>query len=667
MPRRPLRRTPQVPAARRRGLATGTAAVLTAAAVAGTGGVAHAGAAAPKIVVKGGVTQPVFSYQDAIREHVYVESPIDSDRDGRKDRVNVDIVRPRESDRGLRVPVIMDASPYYDNSGRGNEAERKVYDAAGNPVKFPLFYDNYFVPRGYAFLAVDMIGTTKSDGCPTSGGAPDVLGAKAVVDWLNGRARAYRPDGSAVKASWSTGRTGMIGKSYDGTLANGVAATGVEGLETIVPISAISSWYDYSRMNGVKYWTDEQPWLADYVDTDPPAKCAAVRAELDRGEDDATGNYNRYWAESNYRRGTVGNAGNVRASVFAFHGANDLNVKTNHFSLWWRALAERGVTRKVWISQRGHVDPFDTRREEWIATLHKWFDHELHKVRNDVLRQPRADIEVGPDRWITQADWPSPGARTLTLRPGQDGSLGTRPAAKGTTASYTDSAGPEGTGHPEGDLVSDPTAAKPYRLAYVSGPVPADARISGTPAAQLKVKLDKPTANLTALLVDYGEDTRIDYLGRGEGIETLTTESCHGESTPADDPCYKQTRTKTVTSPVNVVGRGWLDAQNRSSLSDPSPLTPGRYHTVRWQTLSQEYVVKKGHRLALVLAGTDADYTTETPTGAQVTVDLAGSSVTVPVVPAGDADVSSLVTPQTRDAWRGPSNVVLPRQPRNLF
>ena len=32
----------------------------------------------------------------------------------------------------------------------------------------------------------------------------------------------------------------MIGKSYDGTFANGVAATGVEGLTTIVPVSAIS-------------------------------------------------------------------------------------------------------------------------------------------------------------------------------------------------------------------------------------------------------------------------------------------------------------------------------------------------------------------------------------------------------------------------------------------
>ncbi|MEU5864380.1 CocE/NonD family hydrolase [Nonomuraea sp. NPDC047529] len=38
----------------------------------------------------------------------------------------------------------------------------------------------------------------------------------------------------------------MIGLSYDGTLAEAVAARG-EGLRTIVPEGAISSWYDYAR------------------------------------------------------------------------------------------------------------------------------------------------------------------------------------------------------------------------------------------------------------------------------------------------------------------------------------------------------------------------------------------------------------------------------------
>ncbi|MFC6881945.1 MULTISPECIES: Xaa-Pro dipeptidyl-peptidase [Actinomadura] len=655
MPRRSLRRT-------RRSAAV---AVLTGAALVGAGGVTAAAAqAAPKIVVKDGLTQPVFSYKDAIREHVYVESSVDSDHDGKRDRVNVDIIRPRESDRGLKVPVIMDESPYYDNLGRGNESERKTYDADGNPVRFPLFYDNYFVPRGYAFLAVDMVGTTRSDGCPVSGGPSDVLGGKAVVDWLNGRAKAYRADGSPAEATWTTGRTGMIGKSYDGTLANGVAATGVRGLETIVPISAISSWYDYSRMNGVKYWTDEQPGLANTVDTDPPAKCAAVNAELDEGEDDATGNYNAYWRTADYRHGAIADVRNVRASVFAYHGVNDLNVKTDHFSEWWDALGKRGVTRKVWLSQRGHVDPFDIRREDWVATLHQWFDHELQKVRNDALREPRADVEVGPDQWVRQRSWPAPGARALKLRPNADGSLGTRRAAKGATASYTDAPGPRGSGYREAELVTDPTTGKPFRLAYATGPLPRSARLSGTPGADLRLKLDRPTSDLTALLVDYGEDTRVDYLGAGSGIQTLATESCHGESTPTDDACYKQTRVKTVTSNVNVVARGWLDAQNRTSLSRPTPLKAGRYYGVRWDTLAQDYVLKKGHRLALVLAGTDADYTTETPTGAQVTVDLHRSSITLPLADAGDA---ATLAPQARTPWRGPSEANLPRQERKLY
>ncbi|GAA1572240.1 Xaa-Pro dipeptidyl-peptidase [Actinomadura kijaniata] len=657
MPRRSLRRTSRTLA-----LVTAGGTALAAFSFSGVA----AAQAAPKIVVKGGLTQPVFSYKDAVRERVFVESPVDSDNDGKRDRVNVDIIRPKETRRGLKVPVVMDASPYYDTAGRGNEGEKKVYDAAGNPVKFPLYYDNYFVPRGYAFLAVDMVGTNRSDGCPVSGGPSDVLGIKAVIDWLNGRATAVGADGEKVKASWSTGRTGMIGKSYDGTLANGVAATGVRGLETIVPISAISSWYDYSRSNGVKYSNQYQGWLADYVDSDPAAKCAAVRDRMNADEDDATGNYNRYWKAADYRDGLYTDVGKVRASVFAFHGVNDLNVKTDHFSKWWKGLAKRGVTRKVWLSQRAHVDPFDTRREKWVATLHKWFDHELHKIRNDALREPRADIEIGPDQWITESDWPAPKARSLSLNPQANGSLAPKPVRRGTLASYVDDPGPRGNGRSEGEMVSDPTTGKPFRLSYVSGPLPANARLSGSPTAKLQVTLDKPTANLTALLVDYGQDTRIDYLGAGGGIETLATEDCWGQSTAEDDACYKQTRTKVVNSAVNVVARGWMDAQNRRSLSDPTPLRPGASYGVRWETLAQDYVFKKGHRVALVLAGTDANYNAaDAGTGAKVTVDLGRSSIRVPVVISGGRAPEGLVSP--RGVWTGPSGVNLPTQPKRFW
>jgi predicted acyl esterase len=630
------------------------ASIAITAALAAAGMPAAHAAKKPSIKVTAHGTQPVFSYQNAIREHVSVQSSVDSDGDGKKDLIRVDIIRPRESDAGLKVPVIMDESPYYDNLGRGNESEQKSYDAAGNLAKFPLYYDNYFVPRGYAVLNVDMDGTTKSDGCPTSGGASDVLGGKAVVDWLNGRAKAFDANGKSVKASWTNGRTGMIGKSYDGTLANGVAATGVKGLETIVPISAISSWYDYSRMNGTILTNGEEDGLANTVDTDPPAKCAAAQQQMATGEDDATGNYNSFWDERNYRSGTVGDVSKVHAAVFATQGLNDLNVKPNQFSTWWAGLSKQNVPRKVWLSQYGHVDPFDYRRDAWVDTLHEWFDHWLWRIPNDVMKQPRVDLEVGPDVWSTQSDWPSPKADPVTLRPQADGSLGLKSGSG--TGTYTD------TRQNEATSVTDPTTAQPGRLAYATPPLQSDLRVSGTPKVSLKVSLDKPTANLGALLVDYGTDTRVNYRDGTEGVKTLDTEDCHGASTTTDDACYKEVATDTVTSDVNVVARGFIDAQNRNSLSHPSPLTPGASYTVRWDTLPQDYQFKAGHRLGLVLIGTDRDVQGDKATGAAVTVDLAGSGITLPVVGGGSGH--SMFSPQKN--WQGPSHVTL-ATPRSTF
>lgn len=630
--------------------------LIAAALVVGTATPVQAAAPGPEITVQNGRTQPVFSYADAIREHVYVESSVDSDSDGRLDRVRVDIIRPKESGPGLRVPVIIDESPYYDNSGRGNESERKVYDDAGNVVKFPLFYDNYFVPRGYAVLNVDMIGTTRSDGCPDIGGKADVLGGKAVIDWLNGRAKAYRSDGSPAIADWTTGKSAMIGKSYDGTLANAVAATGVRGLETIVPISAISSWYKYQRSNGVIYNYDYASWLAGYIDTDPAPKCQAVRDRMDAEDGDDTGDYNRFWAERDYIKGLLGDVSKVRASVFVAHTVNDLNVKPDNFSEWWEALAKRGVPRKIWVGQYQHVDPFDFegRRGVWVDQLHRWFDYWLHGVRNDIMREPRADVQIGPNQWITERDWPAPRAHKLTLRPSADGSLRLQPGKK-ATASFTD------VRMSESDMVSDVGTPHPGRIAYTTGELPLNLRLSGTPVADLRVKLDRPTANLTALLVDFGDDTRLDWR-RGQGITTLAEEDCWGDSTAADDGCYRKVVTNTANRPVEIVARGWIDVQNRHSLSHAEPLTPGTWGQVTWETLPQDYVFKKGHRIGLVIAGTDSTYSGETGTGANVTVDLAKSSISFPVVLG--TPLESL--PQDRARFMGPRELTLP-EPEQEF
>src|ERR1044071_3037109 len=134
--------------------------------------------------IKGTGTVPVYDYADAVRESVWVTTRLDNDGDGAPDKVVVDLVRPREAAAG-RVPVVMDASPYYQCCGRGNESELKEYATDGSVTKFPLFYDNYFVPRGYAFAAVDFNGTSRSTGCGDVGGREEIEGVKAAIDWLN--------------------------------------------------------------------------------------------------------------------------------------------------------------------------------------------------------------------------------------------------------------------------------------------------------------------------------------------------------------------------------------------------------------------------------------------------------------------------------------------------
>ncbi|MEV0831034.1 CocE/NonD family hydrolase [Nonomuraea rubra] len=619
----------------RRGLlATVTLATALTAAIAPPA----SAAAAPKIEVSRGLTQPVFSYQDAIREHVRVESPVDSDGDGKKDLVRVDIIRPKESGSGLKVPVIMQETPYYDEPGVGYEVEKKTYDADGNVTKFPMYYDNYFVPRGYAFVSVDMIGTRLSDGCPTSYGAADVLGGKAVVDWLNGRASAYDDKGDPVKATWTTGRTGMIGHSYEGALGVAVAGTGVPGLETIVNISGYTSGYENTRINGVLTWfKGAAPWQSERVDKDPPEKCAAVRQKLLDGSDDATGNYNAYWHERDYRDGSISKARNVRASVFEVAGMQDRSVIGSQFAEWWAKLP-RTVQRKAWVTQYGHLDPFWARREVWLTTLHQWFDHELMGVSNDIMRQPRVDVQLGPDRWITQADWPAP-SRKVTLRPQPDGSLGGKPSTG--TGTYLDLA------KTEVETAADPAITNPHRLAFLTSPLKHATRLSGTPTISLKVTLDKPTANLGVLLVDYGTDTRINYreraADRAEGLKFIGGETCVGQSTADDDGCYLKAGDNTATSAFHVVTRGILDAQNRKTLSRQAPLTPGKPYQITWKMLPQDYEFKAGHRLGLVLTGTNDDFNSnvdgtgteddvEPGTGAKVTVDLAGTSIALPLV-----------------------------------
>jgi X-Pro dipeptidyl-peptidase len=561
-----------------------------------------------------GPTQPTHDYGQAVRERVWVQSPVDSDADGKPDRVALRIIRPA----GARhVPVIFQASPYYaglndvpnhDDIDRGASPLRALAANRADTITFGGYLDNYFVPRGYAVVFADSLGTGDSQGCPTSGGRNETLGMKAVVDWLNGRAPGFDESGAAVRAGWSSGRTGMIGASYNGTLPNAVAATGVRGLETIVPIAAISSWYDYYRANGGVvapggFQGEDTDVLAKAVLTRKnPEVCAGVMARLEHDQDRESGDYNAYWAERDYLR----DVSKVRASVFVVHGLHDDNVRTQQFGQWWDALAARHVPRKIWLHQAGHADPFNLRRDVWLDTLHRWFDYWLAGVDNGIMREPTADVEVAPNQWRTSPAWPLAASRAVPL------------ALSG--GSFIDN--PSRTAEA---LTAGETATDPNRLISLTPPLKRETRLSGTTTVTVRAALTGDSPYLTALLVDYGEAVRY------AGTRTLAEQDCVGPGIDGDPGCFNRREYVTATTPYEIVSRGWLDVRNRFSPAVTTPILSGRPYTFRWSLQPEDHVFAAGHRIGIVLISTERDHTLRYPAGTVVDVRAGGSKAVLPL------------------------------------
>lgn len=591
----------------------------------------------PRIVIEDGVTQPVFSYEDAIQEVVYVEAPMDSDSDGARDLIAVDVIRPAETAEGLTVPTIMEASPYY---GRA-EGDPPPDQTRG----FPGWWDEYFVPRGYAIVQVEMQGTSRSFGCPTTGGPEDTTSIKAVVDWLNGRAPAYHPDGTEAVASWSTGDVGMQGVSYVGTLPNAVATQGVEGLRTVVPIAAISSWYRYVNDQGIGWngWGDRYTeWLANYVSvgrTLPGSAsveaCESVIDALGDAEDASHFDFTPFWQQRDYLP-DANKIKTVDTSVFMVHGLTDDNVKTMHFADLWREIERRQMPRKVWIHRGAHLNPVSFRQAEWQSVMHRWMDRWLYDISNGIMAEPMADIQRPDGTWETHATWPDADTEKVTLHfgPATDDAAGTlrsNAPAGDPTQSFVDQV------ESQSDKVGNAEQARPGRLAFVTPALDESVRLSGTPTVWVRMRTTATSSLLSAMLVDYGTAETVTV----EGVEPLELiqASCEPEDLANRTGCAEPPEVSSSITPQRVLAWGHIDAKNFADLRRGQDLVPGEEYVVRWTTLPSEHVIPAGHRIGLVITGNyNASPRLYRPRrdqvalDSQVTVHLNGSRLVLPVV-----------------------------------
>jgi len=345
-----------------------------------------------------GKSLATFSTHDVIREVVYVESRVDTDKDGLPDLVKVSIIRPRYDGQ---VPALMTASPYHQGTN-DKASDKALYKMEGElEVKPPhtieleepklnlvephgqaevvleaeeklshinssYTLNDYFLPRGFANLYVSGVGTKDSQGLMTNGNYQQIEAYKNVIDWLNGRCRAFTDHTRKrqIKADWSNGKVATTGISYLGTMSNGLATTGVDGLEVIIAEAGISSWYNYYRENGLVtspggYPGEDFDSLAeltysrnlqagDYVRGNEAhqADLEKVKEKLDR----KTGDYNQFWHDRNY----LLNAHKVQAEVVFTHGSQDWNVKPLHVYQMFHALPSH-INKHLFFHHGAHV------------------------------------------------------------------------------------------------------------------------------------------------------------------------------------------------------------------------------------------------------------------------------------------------------------------------
>ena len=602
-----------------------------------------------------GKSLATFTTHDVIREVLYVESRVDTDNDGLPDLVKVSIIRPRYDGQ---VPALMTASPYHQGTN-DKASDKALYKMEGElEVKLPhtieleepklnlvephgqaevvseaeeklshinssYTLNDYFLPRGFANLYVSGVGTRDSQGLMTNGDYQQIEAYKNVIDWLNGRCRAFTDHmrNREVKADWSNGKVATTGISYLGTMSNGLATTGVDGLEVIIAEAGISSWYNYYRENGLVtspggYPGEDFDSLAeltysrnlqagDYIRGNEAhqADLEKVKEKLDR----KTGDYNQFWHDRNY----LLNAHKVQAEVVFTHGSQDWNVKPLHVYQMFHALPSH-INKHLFFHHGAHV------------YMNNWQSIDFRESMNALLSMKLLGLDssyqlptviwqdnIAPQKW-----------QGLDNFGKQDElhtfSLGTE---EKVIQNQYDQKDFDRYGKTYQIFNTELYQGKANQIT-IDLPVSQNLHLNGRVALKLRVKTSTNKGLLSAQLLELGQKKYLQPYPAVLSARTIDNGRYHMLENLCELPFNP--------SAQRVITKGYLNLQNRTNLLTIEEVQPNEWMDFKLELQPTIYKLKEGDTLRLVLYTTDFEITIRDNTDYQLTVDLAQSSLILP-------------------------------------
>lgn len=602
-----------------------------------------------------GKSLATFTTHDVIREVLYVESRVDTDNDGLPDLVKVSIIRPRYDGQ---VPALMTASPYHQGTN-DKASDKALYKMEGvlevkpphtieleepklnlveshgqaevvseaeeklSHINSSYTLNDYFLPRGFANLYVSGVGTKDSQGLMTNGDYQQIEAYKNVIDWLNGRCRAFTDHTRKrqIKADWSNGKVATTGISYLGTMSNGLATTGVDGLEVIIAEAGISSWYNYYRENGLVtspggYPGEDFDSLAeltysrnllggDYIRGNEAHQTdlEKVKEKLDR----KTGDYNQFWHDRNY----LLNAHKVQAEVVFTHGSQDWNVKPLHVYQMFHALPSH-INKHLFFHHGAHV------------YMNNWQSIDFRESMNALLSKKLLGLDSGyqlptviwqdniaPQKWQGLDNFGKQDElHTFSL--GNDEKV---------IQNQYDQKDFDRYGKTYQTFNTELYQGKANQIT-IDLPVSQDIHLNGRVELKLRVKSSTNKGLLSAQLLELGQKKYLQPYPAVLNARTIDNGRYHMLENLCELPFNP--------SAQRVITKGYLNLQNRTNLLMIEEIQPNEWMDFQLELQPTIYKLKEGDTLRLVLYTTDFEITIRDNTDYQLTVDLAQSSLILP-------------------------------------
>ncbi|HEY0546409.1 MAG TPA: CocE/NonD family hydrolase [Pyrinomonadaceae bacterium] len=521
-------------------------------------------------------------YKDATQQSLYVTM-----RDGVK--IAIDVILPKDTPAGARLPTIMNLTRYH----RTDEG-----DGIGG-------YENFFTSYGYACVKVDARGTGASFGVwPIPWSRDEIADEGEIAAWI-------------VAQSWSNGKVGAFGNSYDGTCAQMLAVPNHPAVKAVIPRHYEYDVYmDIAFPGGVFNDWMVKVWDAGNHELDlkpgvKPVDADKAKSMLKEALKMHASNVNLYEGvrQMSFRDDRVNGYSIDDSSVHTFHSQIERsNVAINNWGSWLDAGTADAVIssfmtlknpQRTLVGAWNHgasqnASPYLSPASQGLRQRFEWlrfFDYYLKGV-SEANAMPDKTLfyyTMGEEKWKATKAWPPVGSTSARWYMSADNTLA--PAAPKSSAGedkYTvDYEATTGNKNrwttQEGGPVNYPDRAEEDKklLTYTSAPLAEEMEITGYPVISLQVASTLSDCAFFVYLEDIDETGKVIYLTEGE------LRAIH-RKVSKDKPPY------------------WMIVPYHSfKKQDAMPLVAGERSEITFGLWPVSVLIKKGHRVRVAIAGHD--------------------------------------------------------------